>query len=316
MTIDRARHARIVRDLVVTTARARSGSWWVGAVLVSLVILGIAGHSWYAGAAAAAAVVALQVLVWWLWAERSTSNGLAVGQTVSTEWASDGELVVSDVTGQYRLPRGSVMLVQRNGRNASVYGRSIQFVLPGELLTEHEVAFLEGHSAAPEPVEAPSLNLPLSLEVTAEARAQLLADATRSTVRTADFLLPYLVLSGFAVLGLVTTWAGFLWIAGVLLVLTVPSMVRFARWRKAFLRAYPVGRVLRAEVTSEHLAVSTLHGTTVLAWNGFDRIGATDHSVLLRHRRKFLGATRTTVLPLGLFRPQDIRQMAAAVPRR
>ena len=147
-------------------------------------------------------------------------------------------------------------------------------------------------------------------------QAQLLADATRSTVRTADFLFGYVIVAGFALLGLVTTWVGFLWIAGVLLALQVPSMVRFARWRKAFVRGFPVGRVLRAEVTPEHLAVSTLHGTAVLAWDGFDRIRATDHSVLLRHRRLPFGATTTTVLPLDLFRSQDILQMAAVVRRR
>ena len=125
----------------------------------------------------------------------------AVGQTVSTEWAPDGELVVTDVTGQYRLPRGSVMLVRRNGRNASVYGRSIQFVLPGELLTEDDIAFLEGHASAPRPVEAPAPDLPLSLEVTTEVQAQLLSDATRTTVRTADFLFPYVGIAGFALLG-------------------------------------------------------------------------------------------------------------------
>jgi len=316
LTIDRARHARIVRDLVVATARARTGGWWVGAVLVGMVILGIGGHSWYAAAATGAVVVALQLLVWWVLAVRNASNGLGVGQTVSTEWAADGELVVSDVTGQYHLPRGSVMFVRRHGRNATVWGRSIQFVLPGELLTEDEVAFLEGHAAAPEPVDAPSLALPLSLEVTADVQAQLLADATRTVVRTADFLFGYAVAACFALLWLVTTWVGFLWVAGALLALHVPAMVRFARWRKAFARAFPVGWVLRAEVTPEHLALSRLHGTAVLAWDGFDRIRATDHSVLLRHRRRPFGATTTTVLPLDLFRSQDILQMAAAVGRR
>ena len=302
--------------MVVATARVRSGGWWVAAVLVGLVVLGIARHSWYAGVAVATVLASLQVLVWWLRAERSARNGLAVGQEVSTEWATDGELVVSDVTGQYRLPRGSVMLVQRNGGNASVYGRSIQFVLPGELLTEDDIGFLEGHAAAPEPVEASHPDLPLSLQVTEEVQAQLLADATRSVVRTADFLLPCVVTAGFVVLGLVTSWAGFLGIAGVLLVLTIPSMLRFARWRKAFLRAFPVGRTLRAEVTSEHVALSTRHGTAVLAWSNFDRIGTTRHNLLLRHRRPFFGSTKTTVLPLDLFGPQDLLTIAAAVPRR
>ncbi|QIG42950.1 hypothetical protein G5V58_09415 [Nocardioides anomalus] len=316
VTVDRRRHRRIVLDLVVDLTRHRPARWWVGAALLTLFAIGAGRQVWYAGPAVAVPVVLLQLLVWWLRAARSAADGLAVGQTVSTGWAADGELVVTDVTGQYRLPRGSVLLVRRSGRNANVYGRSLQFVIPGELLSDDDVAFLEGHAAGPGPVATSPSGLARSLRVTEEVQTHLVADATWTVVRTADFLLPYVGAAGFALLGLLTTWAGFLWLAGALLALAVPAAVRFVRWRRAFRAAFPIGRVLHAEVTPEHLAVETQHGTQVLAWDNFAAVSSTDHNVLLRHRRRAFGAARTTLLPLGLFRPEDIHQLAASVGGR
>jgi hypothetical protein len=231
VTVDRRRHRRIVLDLVLDAARHRPAGWWVGATVVALVALGAGRRLWYTG-------------------------------LVSTAWAADGELVVADVTGQYRLPRGSVLVVRRSGRNANVYGRSLSFVLPGELLSDDDVAFLEGHAAGPVPAPAPPSGLARSLVVTEDVQAHLVADATRVVLLTADTLFPGGGVVVLALLWAATSWAGFLWLAGVLLVLAVPAAVRFV------------------------------------------------------HRRQAFAAARTTLLPLGLFRPEDVHQLAASVRGR
>jgi hypothetical protein len=307
LTIDRRRHRRIVRDLVVATAAARSGQWWFGALVAGVVVLSVTAELWYAGAALALVLVALQVLAWWFVAVRTARDGLDVGHTITRSYDGD-ELVLTDVTGQLRLPRGSVLLVRQTGANATVYGRAVSFVLPEEMLDEADIAFLEDRVPS-----GPAL--PLAVEVTQEVQDRLLADGTRFQLGTADFLLPYVVCIPMALVGIVTPLWGFLVIGAVLFAISgVPGLVRLRRGRASFRRGLPVGWTLRAALTAEGLSVSWPHATVTLAWDTFDRVTATEHNLVLRHRRQSFGSFAATVLPIDLFGPEEVRQLAAAVP--
>lgn len=180
LTIDRARRARIVRDLVYDVARARPGSWWVGATVVALIALAVAGNVWWAGLGLLIAAASIQLVVWWVAAARGTRHGLGVDDTVSVGFAPDGLLVFTGRRGEFRMARGSAQLVRRSGRNATVFGRSVTLVLPGELLSDQDVAFLEGHGEpADTSAEDAAPVLPLRLRVTDAIQRQIVSAATR-----------------------------------------------------------------------------------------------------------------------------------------
>jgi hypothetical protein len=62
--------------------------------------------------------------------------------------------------------------------------------------------------------------------------------------------------------------------------------------------------------------VALKHGTTVFPWNAWEALQGTEEAVLLRFRRQRFATARVLVLPLALFRAEDIRLMAKAVPGR
>lgn len=133
---------------------------------------------------------------------------------------------------------------------------------------------------------------------------------------TADFLLPYVAAGCFGILGAVTGVWGLLWVSGVLVVLALPMLVRLVKMRSGFREMYPLGRMLEAGVTPEALTLALRHGISVTPWGQYEAVKATDSVVLLRHRRRRFGSGSVEVLPLELFGPEELRTIAAAVPRR
>jgi hypothetical protein len=307
----------MTRDLAREIALSRPSSWWVGATVACLLALAIAGNDAYAGAAALTVAILAQLGVWWVRASRSIRRGMRLGDTLTVSY-SDRELVVVDWTGEVRLPRGSVMLARRTGHNVTIYGRSVSFVLPGELLTAEDVAFLEGYAgpAEPGPQEAPPPALPLRVQVTDTIQHQLVAAATRWTVTTADFLVPLVAAGSVGALAVVTRVWGFLWVAGFLLALALPGSFQIAKLRAALREVYPVGRTIAARVTPEELTLTLRHGSQTTPWGAFEAVKGTESVVLLRFRRRRFGTARILVLPLALFRAEDVRTMAKAVPGR
>ena len=265
----------------------------------------------------AVVAVAAQVVVWWVQAVRSLRSGLAVGQTVTIGYAESGDLTVIDVEGQVWLPRGSAMAVVRWRGLATVLGRTISFVLPGELVGEEDVAFLEGHGELPPGAELSGPVLPLSLEVTPQVQDQLVSQATRLVTTSADFLVPFVLAVPMA--GLFAVFENWLWVgivAGFYALLAVPAILALRRTRRGLRATYAVGRTIRAAVTPEHLLFSTPLGTRQLRWSDVETQRVTPDAVLLRRRRAPLTTTRTEVLPRALFTPDDLAALVAAVPRR
>jgi hypothetical protein len=198
--------------------------------------------------------------------------------------------------------------------NITVYGRAISFVLPSELVTESDVAYLEGHGEAPGDVTAAGPNLPLSCPMTVERQQELVAAGTAVVVRSADFLMPWLVaplLIGVpALVGSLPATAIAVAFAALL---TLPGLRGVARTRRGIRRGYPVGRTVRAEATAEHLVLSLPHSTRTMAWSEFSGIRVTQVAVLLRRTRPPLGADSTVVLPLDLFDADALAAASAAV---
>lgn len=313
LTIDRPRHARIVRDLVVEAAQRRLRQWWLLPAAVVLLLPTLPSY-WYVGVAILLAAIGIHLQVWRATAVRATRQGLDVGQTVTVAYTEDDQLAVTDVTGQVFLPRGSAMLVRRTRGNASVYGRSASFVLPGELLTDEDIAFLQG--PGPSSAEAFGPTLPLSLDVTEQVQDALVAQATRSVVRSADFLLPYVCALAIIVLATATRLWPLLFVAAFFLLLAVPGLFGLGKTRRRFRRIHPVGSPMRGLVTPGHLTVSRRQGTVVHAWDRFTARKVTDKAVLLRIRRAPLTTTRTEVLPRALFPPGELALLKASVPKR
>jgi len=201
--IDRARHGRLVHDLMFQLIASPRGRRRLLALAVVSLVIGRLGGSWLLGANLTAVAAVVQLLYWRIQMGRSMRRGLGVGQRVAVAYADSGELTVADVTGQIWLPRSSAFIVLRKGDIVTVLGRATSFVLPGELLTEADIAFLEGHGEAPEEPTTPGPPLPLALEVTPAVQSQIVEGATRVIATSADFLMPYVVaplLLGFAAL--------------------------------------------------------------------------------------------------------------------
>ena len=182
----------------------------------------------------------------------------------------------------------------------TVLGRATSFVLPGELLTEADIAFLEGHGEAPEEPTTPGPPLPLALEVTPAVQSQIVEGATRVIATSADFLMPYVVaplLLGFAAL---TRSLPFLAATTVFcLVNVLLTLPHLASIRKHVRLTYPVGTTIRAEVTPEHLALSTPHRTQRAPWSDHHAHRLTSQTVLLRRNRR--RPETMQVLPRALF---------------
>lgn len=314
VTIDRARRARMIRDLFRDPVVLRSSWWQVGAVLVGLVVVVIGAQAWRAGVLTGIAVCAVQLLLWWLRADRTLRRELPIGSVLTLTYRGE-ELIVSDATEEVRLPRGSVVLIRRTGGNLSVYGRSHRFLVPAELLTEDDIAFLEGHRAATLSGPAPG-GLPMAVEITPRIQEAIVSAATRAVARSADFWIGWFSVAIVLAFGVLAQARGIVVLAALLAVLPSLGVVHWLRMPHVWRMAYPVGRVLRGEVTPEHLALSRLHGTVVEPWTRFSARRVTPDVVLLRRRRRPLAKTVTVVVPRELFRDSDLQVLEAAVPRR
>jgi len=190
LTIDRARHDRLAWGLMLQGISSRRGLLQLGGWAALAAIVGWM-FSWSLGVVVAAATLLLQLTLWHSRLAGRMQHGLGVGQSITLGYADTGELVLEDVTGPIWLPRGSVVAVIRKRGIAKVRHREMTFVLPGELLTDADIAFLEGRGDVPEPPSIPGLTLPLSLEVSSVMQSRLVADATRSLVTSAAFLITF-----------------------------------------------------------------------------------------------------------------------------
>lgn len=208
------------------------------------------------------------------------------------------------------------MAVVRWGGLATVLGRSVSFVLPGELVGADDVAFLEGHGELPPGAELSGPVLPLSLDVTQQVQDQAVAQATRLVTTSADFLVPFVL--AVPMVALFAAFENWLWVGivgGFYALLGVPAILGLRRTRRGLRATYAVGRTIRAAVTPAHLLFSTPLGTRQLRWSEVDARRVTPDSVLLRRRRAPLTGTRTEVLPRALFTDEALGELAAAVPR-
>ena len=319
LTIDRRRHSALVRDILLQTLASSHGRGRLALVGLAGFAIGlvVSQGTWRVALGSAAVAACAQVVVWSGRAVRALRSGLAVGQTVTIGYAESGDLTVIDDEGQVWLPRGSAMAVVRWRGLATVLGRSVSFVLPGELVGADDVAFLEGHGEPPSGPELSGPVLPLSLEVTQEVQDQVVALATRLVTTSADFLVSFVL--AVPMVALFVAFENWLWAgiaAGFYALLAGPGVLGVRRTRRGLRATYAVGRTIRAAVTPEHLLFSTPLGTRQLTWSEVDAQRVTSETVLLRRRRAPLTTTRTEVLPRALFTPADLEELTRAVPRR
>lgn len=315
VTIDRARLARMRRDTVLAWIGSRKGT-------VRLVVLALATALFAvpAGWPLILLVVAPplgQVCWWWFQTRSYARSGLGVGESISVDYAASGEIGLTDATGQVWLPRGSALAVVRSRGNATVYGRSLSFVVPTEVLTDSDAAFLEGHGDEPHEPTAPTPDLPLSLTITADVQQGTVAAITSAMVRSADFWQPWV--SAAVVVGimaLVGSATAVLVAALIMGGLASTTLVRVLRMRKGIRAAYPVGRTIRARVDPGHFMLSFPHGAQSHPWSDFSHARVTRHAVLLRRPRRRLALDMIMVMPAGLFDADALGTLVAAVPRR
>jgi hypothetical protein len=317
ITIDRARKARIRRDAVLRTITTPAGLRRLAMTGVALGFLGLLARGWLTAAVRASLAIFGRVAWRWLQVQASLRTGLDVGQTVRVDYASSGEISITDSTGQYWLPRGSVIAVLRYRGIVTVVGREISFILPGELLTAADIAFLEGHGTAPQEATAAGPDLSLSCEVTPDVQRNLVTAATLATVRSADFLLSWFVSALLVgVVGYVGSGPA---LAGTVLfcgLLVLPGLHGVFRTRRGLRAAYPVGLTVRAEVTKERLLLSPTHGTRTIAWRDYAQLRLTKDALLLRHARRRLALDATIVLPITLFDTNARATISAVVHGR
>ena len=314
VTISRSRHVELARDMhrqvLTSTWALRRFAWLAGVAAVLAWML----DSWLVWGLAAVGVVVQQV-VWRRRILRSLRPGLDVGQTTTVSYTDSGELTIVDATGQVWLPRGSAFSVVRYRGLVTVAGRALSFILPAELLTDADIAFLEGHGdAVAEDAAAAGPTLPVELEVSPSLQSALVAARTRLVVRSADFLVPYVVaplLIGFAVL---SGSRGFVLAMTLFCAVTAaPTVLRLVRQRRLERHRYPVGRTLRGDVTPDHLALSAPHLTAQVPWSDFRARRVSGAVVMLQ--RKPGDTDETLLLPRELFTPDGLAALAAAVPR-
>lgn len=154
--------------------------------------------------------------------------------------------------------------------------------------------------------------LPLTLTVTESVQDVMVAAHVRSLASM--LLVPLLVVT--AVPAAVAIAVGVVPVA-VLFGLLGAGYALFlsVHTRTLVRRVFPVGRVLGAEVTPEHLAVSVTGGVEVHPWSHYAKARVTEDAVLLRVRRTNLTRITTQVLPRALFRPAALSVLESSVPR-
>jgi hypothetical protein len=317
LTIDRARKARIRRDSVLQAIEAPRGRRQLAVTSAIAGALGLAGGGWPAAVLMFVIGVLGHIGWWWLRLGADLRSGLDVGQTIRLDYATSGEISLTDSTGQLWFGRGSVMTVLRFRGNAIVVGREMAFVLPRELLTEADIAFLEGHGPAPGEATALGPDLPLSCEITADIQRKLVAASTRVIARSADFLMPWF--SALFVTGMVAYVGSAPAVAGAMAfgaLIVLPGVRGILSTRRRMRLTYAVGMTVRADVTEERLLLSLKHSTRPMPLRDFSGIGVTTGVVLLRRARRVLAADRTVLVPIDLFDTAAMTTMSTVIGGR
>jgi hypothetical protein len=246
---------------------------------------------------------------WWRYhayrrAAESSGAGLDVGDSVSLTRSGDS-LDITDRTTTIRLAKGTTP-VRRFRSLVVVYSPELTFLLPSELLTVEDIEFLTG----------PGPDLPLHLEVTPQVQDAVVRRATGVVLRSADFLLGFVVTLSLTVFALATHLWGVLVVAGIMLVLSAPPVAKLVSLRRRYREFLPVGFTMRGAVTDEGLLVTQANGTVARPWRDYTALRVTPDAVLLRLRRKILARTLTQVWPRALFGPEELGRLATRVRRR
>lgn len=316
MTITKHRYRLLFRGLLLDAlASSTSVTRFLYAAFLALLCWGLSGR-WVVGVVVTAAAVVVIVTHWCVRIRAGLRSGLAIGQTVTTGYTAWGELTVTDVTGTLCLGRGSAASVTRTRDRVIAWLRTTSFVLPTELLTDDDIAFLEGAGEAPAPsaVPVPVPVLPLELVVTEQVQARVMAAAVRVRARSADVLFPLLTpalllaLTALTRSRIVALAAGFF----LLVCIGIYLEARHAA-RTTSLANYPVGATIRASVTPDHLVLQSRGGTVHSRWSEFVSRRLTSDAVLLRRDRR--RPETTVVLPRELFSERALADLATAVPR-
>jgi hypothetical protein len=319
VVIDRGLHLRLRTDMTIDIVRRSRGVLAAG---VSAVALGFV----LARPVAAVIVAVVAVVGWavlrWLHLGRTMRHGLGVGQPITVRQRLDGDpaVVVTDVTGEVELGRGSVLLVTRFRSSVTVHGRQLSFVLPTGLLTESEIGFLEGDLVTPEasaePASGPASALPLSLTVTEDVQQRAGAAIVRAVALSADALLPVVVSVAFLVLGAALRSGPWFTVGAVIAAVCALTTPRGALRARSMVRAsYPVGRTMRAEVTPDSMTTELDAVVLSVRWEMYDARRVTSDAVLLRRKGPFLSPDVFSVYPRDLFDDASIETLAAALPR-
>jgi voltage-gated potassium channel Kch len=154
--------------------------------------------------------------------------------------------------------------------------------------------------------------LPLSLVVTEPVQERLVSANLRLVARV---LLVPLLLTTVLLSAVVVTLDADLVAVLVILLGACYSLFVVVRTPVLVRRSFPIGRLLRAEVTPEHLAMAVTTGVSVVPWRRYAKLRITDDVVLLRVRGPWLKGVTTQVLPRALFRPADLALLESSVPR-
>lgn len=314
LTVDPATRRGMVSDLWWANVRSLYGPKGLRYLLAGLVVLTL-----WRNVVAALAVIGLLVLArmgaWWVRLARTMSKRLPDGQVVSVGHTSGGELVIRD-TDEVWLPRGSAVTVQRIGSVTIVHGRSVTAVVPTDLLTDEDTAFLEGHGTEPPPgaaTDAPP-GLPLSLEITAGVQDDLVRARRRSYLRSGEFgvllLLPVLLFVVMVAIAEPRTTLV------TVLVTSIPAAFGLAGLQRscaALRRTFPVGHTLRAGADEDGLVLNVVHGALRMGWSDFQahRLGRRTVELRTRKGRPLSNLT----LPREIFTPAGLQLVTAAVPR-
>ena len=322
VTIDRRRHRQVKRDQLLGVFGSASGQGsltrWVfsgfttGFTAEAVARSDISASSWLAGLLLGVAA-ALGRLAGWMWrVAEGTRNGLEVGQTVSAGYDDQGRLVVVDAVEQAILPRGCCYLVARRRGLAVVVTDPRTFILPGELLTDADIAFLEGRD---QPRHGPELQV--SLVVTPEVQSKIVTRATRVVLTSADFLLPFVVLAIFLAVAVAVGSSKFAIGSVVVLgLLALGGVGGILGSREVMRAAYIVGRPVTGAVMTDHFLMSLVGGVRLYPWKSLRAHRVTTDAVLLRRRTGFMMRTVTEILPRELFTDEALGQLAARLPRR
>ncbi len=286
------------------------------AIIVVLALLSVPlSRSWLSGLVLGVVLLLGQWGVWRGRVARSLRQGYDVGDGISVGYLESEEFRVIDRTGELLLPRGSAMVVFRRGGVVTIVGRSICFLLPSELLTDGDAAFLEGHGEVPQTPQAPTPPFSLALEVTPAVQQSLVDARTRAIATSADFLMTtiFAILIVVFVASFSPPWRVMTGVVVFVVACALPQLRVLSTNRRLMRIVFPIGYTIRAEADAEHLSVTSPHRTVRVPWHAYKARRVTDRSVFLRLDRRKPGNTQ--ILPRELFSEEALAQMSAHVPR-